>query len=89
MALNKLTIKSDLFNRFKKSVLGSFLKSLNNIDFVGFSYLEYLYKDSDLFAAVELFEKVKLEDLKSLTKYFTPAAWADYTILPKKFGANY
>jgi len=89
LALNKLTIKSDLFNRFKKSVLGSFLKSLNNIDFVGFSYLEYLYKDSDLFAAVELFEKVKLEDLKSLTKYFTPAAWADYTILPKKFGANY
>jgi predicted Zn-dependent peptidase len=89
LALNKIEIEEELFERFKKSVLGSFLKSLNNPDYVGFSYLECLYKQSDLFATIEAFTSLRREELLPVRKYFVPEALSDYTILPKKFAANY
>ena len=89
LALNKITIDAGLFERFKKSVLGSFIKSLNNLDYLGFSYLEYLYKQSDIFAGIEAFAGLKREELIPMAKYFVPEALSDYVILPKKFSTIY
>jgi insulysin len=83
LSLNKISVEEEIFNRFKKSVLGGFLKGLDSLDFIGFAYLEYLFKDSDIFEAVELFSKLKSKDLKELSKYFKKDAFADYTIYPK------
>jgi predicted Zn-dependent peptidase len=84
LSLNKINLEEEVFNRFKKSVLGNFLRALNNLDFIGYSYLEYAFKESDLFDAIELFSKLQINDLKQLEKYFQADSISDYTILPKK-----
>lgn len=82
LILKKIKMEEEVFERFKKSIFGNFLKSLNNLEFIAFSYLEYLFKDSDVFEAISLFEKLSIKDLKKLEKYFHKDAISDYTILP-------
>ena len=83
IALNDLHMEEEVFERFKKSILGNFLKALNSLDFIAFSYLEYGNKDSDIFDAIGLFEKLTIDDLKRMGKYFVEEALSDFTILPK------
>lgn len=83
LSLNKIKLTEEEFNRYKRAVLGNFLKSLNSLDFIAFSYLDYIIKDSDVFEAVELVDKLKLSDIKKLEKYFKENAITDFTIFPK------
>lgn len=83
LSLNKIILTEEEFERYKKAILGNFLKSLNNIDYIAYSYLDYIIKDSDVFEALELIQDITLEDLKKLEKYFVKNALTDFTILPK------
>ncbi|MDD4000339.1 MAG: hypothetical protein PHX62_05545, partial [Bacilli bacterium] len=73
-----------VFERFKRSLLGNFLRSLNNPEFIGYAYLEYAFKECDFFEAIGLFSKLKVSALKPLERYFKADSISDYTILPKK-----
>jgi predicted Zn-dependent peptidase len=84
LSLNHINLEEEVFNRFKKSVLGNFLRALNSLEFIGYTYLEYAFKEADLFEAISLFTKLDISDLKVLEKYFQAESISDYTILPKK-----
>lgn len=83
LSLKNIEMTEEVFNRFKKSFLGSFLKALNSLDFIAYSYLEYITKDSDIFQVIDLIEPITIADLKKLEKYFHEDAIADYIIYPK------
>lgn len=83
LSLSNIKLEEEVFNRFKKSLLGNFLRALNNLDYIGYNYLEYSFKESDVFEAIGLFSKLNIEDLKALEKYFKVEAISDYTIIPK------
>ena len=42
LSLNKIILTEEEFERYKKAILGNFLKSLNNIDYIAYSYLDYI-----------------------------------------------
>jgi len=83
LELSTINMTEEEFKRYKRAVLGNFLKSLNSLDFIAYSYLDYIIKDSDVFEAVELVEKLTLKDIKKLEKYFKENALTDFTIYPK------
>lgn len=83
LGLNNINLTEEEFSRYKKSILGGFIKSLNSLDFIAYSYLDYITKDSDIFDALSLTEALTLEDMKSLEKYFVKNAISDFTVLPK------
>jgi predicted Zn-dependent peptidase len=84
LSLSNIQLEEEVFNRFSRSILGSFLRSLNGLNFIGYAYLDYAFKESNLFEALPIFSKLQVSDLKSLEKYFQAESIADYTILPKK-----
>jgi len=84
LSFKDLEIDDATFNRFKKGVLGSFIKSLNSLEFIGFSYLEYSYKQANLFEGIELFSKITKDSLFASTKYFDSKAISEYIIYPKR-----
>lgn len=75
-------LNQEVFERFKKAILGSFLKSLNSLDFIATSILEYRFKNCDIFSSLQLLENTTLKDLESMKKYFVASALSDFTILP-------
>lgn len=81
--LNEIDMSEDEFNRYKKAILGSFLKGLNSTDFIASSFIEYDFKNCDLFSSIELLENIKLEDIKKVGKYFTTDALCEFVINPK------
>jgi predicted Zn-dependent peptidase len=83
LGFNDMQLDKEVFDRFKKSIMGNFLRSLNSPEFIASSYLEYRFKESDIFEAIELFDKLSASDLKKMGMYFTENAIADYTLLPK------
>lgn len=83
LELSKSKLTEEEFNRYKKAVLGNFIKSLNYIDNIAYTYLDNIIKDSDVFEVLELLQDLNLEDMKKLEKYFKKTAISDYTILPK------
>lgn len=84
LELNKVKLEKQEFERFKKAILGSFLKGLNSLEFIASSYLEYEFKNCDLFASIELLENSTLKDIKKMGKYFTIDALTTYVVYPKE-----
>lgn len=83
LSLNTIKLTEEEFSRYKKAILGNFLKSLNSLDYIAYSYLDFIIKNSDVFEALELIENLTLNEIKDLGKYFKNNAICDYTIYPK------
>lgn len=83
LALNEINLSVEDFDRYKKTILGNFIKSLNSLDNIAYTYLDNIIKDSDVFEALELLQDLDYADMKSLEKYFKKNAISDYTIYPK------
>lgn len=83
LSLNKIEICDEEFVRFKKAVLGSFLKELNDPEFIATSFIEYDFKNCDLFSSIGLIEGLTLEDIKKMGNYFKEEALCDFTVYPQ------
>lgn len=83
LALNDITLSVEDFNRYKKTILGDFIKSLNSLDNIAYTYLDNIIKDADVFEALELLQDLDYAEMKNLEKYFKKNAISDYTIYPK------
>ncbi len=83
LSLCNLDITEEEFARFKKAILGSLLKSLNSEDFIASSFLEYDFKNCDFYSSIELLEKIDINDLKKMGKYFTIDALCEFVINPR------
>ncbi len=83
-SLHNLILSDKIFERFKKAVLGSFIKSLNNLDFLASLIIEYDVKNCDILESISLLEKLKITDLDSVLKYFQKEAISSYLILPNE-----
>ena len=83
LSLAAFEIDEETFARFKKAVLGNFIKSLNSFEFLALGYLEYGLRNSDIFETLEEFDKLTRSGLKKYQKYFVKSAIANFTVFPK------
>ena len=83
LSLSSIDFDDETFNRFKKATQGSFLRAMNNPEYIGYNFLRYLFSDADMFEAIESFSELKKEDMKALEKYFQKEALADFVVIPK------
>ena len=82
LKLNNIKINEKTFNRFKRATMGGFIKSLNSPEYIASSYMEYDFKNCELFEIINLIDKLTIEDAKKMSKYFDVNALTTYTILP-------
>lgn len=88
LKLSKVKIENNEFERFKKAILGSFLKSLNSLEFIASSFIEYDFKNCDLFSSIKLLENSTLKDVKKMGKYFKESALTEFVVFPKDWKEN-
>ena len=85
--LNKMRdieIDETSFKNIKKGLLGSFIKAFDNVEFVASDYIDYLFKNSNLFNIIEIINSIKVEDVKEFCKYINDESITYYIIKPKK-----
>ena len=58
------------FNRYKKVILGNFIKSLNYLEYIANSFIYYHFKEVDIFKVLDIIEKLTYNDLKLLGEIF-------------------
>lgn len=87
LALNNLVLSEKVFERFKKAVLGSFIKSLNNLDFLASLIIEYDLKNCDILESISLLEQLKVTDINTVLKYFQKQAISSYLIFPNEIAS--
>jgi len=83
LELKNYRIDEKDFSRIKKAMIGSYIKGLDNPEFIANVYLDYKLKNCDLFTCMELLKDLKVEDLYSLRGYFVKKAITSFTIYPK------
>ncbi|MGD9887047.1 MAG: M16 family metallopeptidase [Bacilli bacterium] len=84
MSLSSFQLEEIIFERFKKAILGNFIKSLNSFEFLSIGYLEYLFRNGDLFDALQMCENLQVSDLAKVQKYFKEEMMTSYVIQPPK-----
>ena len=83
-SLSKLQISEKVFERIKKAIVGSFIKALNSIEFIGYNYFDYNIKECDIFSAIDLLIDKTVEDVVKLDKLFNEEAISTFIIYPNK-----
>ncbi|HOH18077.1 MAG TPA: pitrilysin family protein [Bacilli bacterium] len=84
LSLSQFQLDLLTFERFKKALIGNFIRALNSFEFLAVGYLEYQYRNSNLFAALQMSEDLTLEDLSSVQKYFTEDKLTSFIIFPNQ-----
>ncbi len=88
LTLQELNIDETTFNKFKKGLLGTFIRSFDNVEFVSSSYIEYILKNSNIFEAIDCINNITIDDLKEFCKYFNEDSITYYIIKPKNIESN-
>ena len=83
LSLANFEIDDEQFERMKKAIIGSYLKSFNYPEFIANGFIDYHIKDANLFDSIELFESIKKEDLYELRDLFQEKAICNFIIEPK------
>lgn len=83
LSLNKIRMTKDSFNKYRKVILGNFLKSLNYLDYIANSFVHYILKNSDSFKTIEIVEGLTYKNIKTLEQYFKKEAISVYKVLPQ------
>ena len=83
LSLANFEIDEEDFERMKKGVIGSYLKSFNYPEFIANGFIDYHIKNVNLFESIDLFESLKNEDLYELRDLFQEKAICSFIIEPK------
>ena len=67
--LDKFLINEKEFNRIKNTLLGTFIKSFNNLENISNNFIRYHFMGLDMFLIPDIIEKIKIEDIYKLIKY--------------------
>jgi len=82
--MKDFTIDEQSFENIKRGLLGSFIKAFDNVEFVSSDYIDYLFKNSNLFNIIEIINSIKIEDLQEFCKYINEDSISYYIIKPKE-----
>lgn len=88
LKLKDFQINEDTFIRFKKGLLGTFIRSFDNVEFVSSSYVEYLLKNTNIFEAIDVVNSITVDDLKEFCQFFDENSITYYIIKPKNIESN-
>ena len=83
LSLKKIKISKSSFNKYKKIILGSFIKSFNYLEYIANSFIYYHFKGVNMFKVIDLIDELTHQDMKSLEKYFHQDAITVFKVLPK------
>lgn len=83
LKFNDFEIDEKSFNNIKKGLIGTFIKSFDNVEFVSTNLIEYLFKNTNIFNAVKIIESITINDLIDFCKYFNDKCITYYIIKPK------
>ncbi len=82
--MKNFTIDERSFENIKKGLLGSFIKAFDNVEFVSSDYVDYLFKNSNLFNIIEIINNIKITDLQEFCKFINDDSITYYIIKPKQ-----
>ena len=71
------------FENLKKGLLGSFIKAFDNVEFVANDYIDYLFKNSNIFNIKEVMDSITILDLKQFCQFINEQSISYYIIKPK------
>lgn len=83
LALNTFLLDEETLERYKKAMVGNFIKALNSFEFMSIGYVEYLFKNCDLLEAPNIQEQLSLHYLRNVQKYFVKECLTSFMIVPK------
>lgn len=74
----------EVFERQKKSTLGSFIMSLNSLESISMGFTNYLANGISMFEVPEIIESITIDDIQALAKEFHPKRISSFVVLPSK-----
>lgn len=77
-------IEEEAFNNIKNGLIGTFIRSYDSKDYIATAYIEYLFKNANIFKAIDIIKNLTIEDLKQFGKYFEEKSLTYHIIKPKK-----
>lgn len=78
-------INEEDFLRTKKQTLGTYIHSLNSLEFIASAFTKYHYQDNSLFNILGVSRDITLSDLEDVKKYIeNEELYTRYTVYPKK-----
>lgn len=83
-SLQNLSMCKKSFNRLKKAMLGSCIKSFNSIEFIGYNFFDYNLKNCDLLASIDYMKDKTIDDLKKMSFLFKDESICSFVIYPNK-----
>jgi len=83
LKFDQFEIDEKSFNNIKRGIIGTFIKSFDNVEFVSTNLVEYLFKNTNIFNAVKIIENITINDLIDFCKYFNEKSITYYIIKPK------
>lgn len=83
LKFSELQIEESIFEKIKKGLLGSFIRSYDSVEFVSTAYIEYLLKKSNIFNAIEIINSITLDDVKKFCQIFNEESITYFIIKPK------
>lgn len=84
LKLNRFNIDELLFNNIKKGLIGRFISSFDNVEFISTNLIEYLFKNSDVFDAIEVIQSITIDDINDFLKYFVEDSITYYIVKPNQ-----
>ena len=81
--LKNYEIDEKSFENLKKGLLGSFIKAFDNVEFVANDYVDYLFKNSNIFNIKEIMDSITISDLKQFCEYINDDSISYYVLKPK------
>lgn len=72
------------FTRYKRSMLGSFVMSLNSLESISMGFTRYLANDVIIYDIPEIIESITLEDIDRVAKQINSKRISRYVIKPQK-----
>lgn len=82
--LSSKDIDVEFFENIKKGLIGIFIRSYDSEENVATSYVEYHFRNANIFHAIEVIESLTIEEVKEFIKYINENSITYYIIKPKE-----
>jgi predicted Zn-dependent peptidase len=84
LALKRQKHDPVVFERHKKSTLGSFVMSLNSLESISMGFTNYLANGVTMFEVPEIIESIDLNDIQAIAKDIQPKRISSFVVMPVK-----
>lgn len=84
LALKRKNHDVTLFERQKKSTLGSFIMSLNSLESISMGFTNYLANGISMFGVPEIIESITIDDIQEIAKDIQPKRISSFVVMPAK-----